>query len=54
VASVQASVAELGYVEGGTFVLKLRYGETRFERLSALARVLVGLKVGVHELGHDR
>src|SRR5712692_10540101 len=38
---------ELGYVEGKTFVLELRYGEARFERLPELARELVGLKVDV-------
>jgi putative ABC transport system substrate-binding protein len=38
---------ELGYVEGKTFVLELRYGEGRFERLPELARELVGLKVDV-------
>ena len=38
---------ELGYVEGKTFVLELRYAEGRFERLPELARELVGLKVDV-------
>ena len=38
---------ELGYVEGKTFVLEVRYGETRGERLPELARELVGLKVDV-------
>ena len=38
---------ELGYVEGKTFVLELRYGEARFERFRELARELVGLKVDV-------
>ena len=38
---------ELGYVEGKTFVLELRYGEARAERISELARELVGLKVDV-------
>ncbi len=38
---------ELGYVEGKTFVLELRYGEARVERLPELARELVGLKVDV-------
>ena len=38
---------ELGYVEGKTFVLEVRYGETRAERLPELARELVGLKVDV-------
>ncbi|HEY2917677.1 MAG TPA: ABC transporter substrate binding protein [Candidatus Binatia bacterium] len=38
---------ELGYVEGKTCVLEVRYGEARFERLPELARELVGLKVDV-------
>ena len=38
---------ELGYVEGKTLVLELRYGEARSERLPELARELVGLKVDV-------
>ena len=38
---------ELGYVEGKTFVLELRHGEGRAERLPELARELVGLKMDV-------
>src|SRR5712692_5115581 len=38
---------ELGYVDGKNFVLELRYGEGRAERISELARELVGLKVDV-------
>ena len=38
---------ELGYVDGKTFVLELRYGESRPERLAELARELVGLKMDV-------
>jgi putative ABC transport system substrate-binding protein len=38
---------ELGHVEGKTFVLELRYGEARAERLPDLARELVSLKVKV-------
>ena len=38
---------ELGYVEGKTFVLELRYGEARPERLPDLARELVSLKPDV-------
>jgi len=41
------ALRELGYVEGTTFVLEVRYGEGRAERLSALAQELVGLKVSV-------
>jgi putative ABC transport system substrate-binding protein len=44
---------ELGYVEGKTFVLELRYGEARLERLPELARELVGLKVDVIVTGTD-
>ena len=38
---------ELGYVEGKTCVLEVRYGEAKAERLPELARELVGLKVDV-------
>jgi putative ABC transport system substrate-binding protein len=38
---------ELGHVEEKTFVLELRYGEARAERLSDIARELVSLKVDV-------
>jgi putative ABC transport system substrate-binding protein len=38
---------ELGYVDGKNFVLELRYGEGRTERLPEIARELVGLKVDV-------
>jgi len=38
---------ELGYVEGKTFVLEIRYGEGRAERFPELARELVGLKLDV-------
>ena len=41
------ALRELGHVEGKTFVVEIRYGEGRFERLPTLARELVGLKVGV-------
>jgi putative tryptophan/tyrosine transport system substrate-binding protein len=44
---------ELGYVEGKTLVLEVRYGEARIERLPALARELVGLKVDVIVAGTD-
>jgi len=44
---------ELGYVEGKTFVLEVRYGEAKFERLPELARELVGLKVDVIVAGTD-
>jgi len=38
---------DLGYVEGTTFVLELRYAEGNSEKLPELARELVGLKPGV-------
>jgi len=38
---------ELGYVEGKTLVLEVRYGEARAERIAELPRELVGLKVDV-------
>ncbi len=44
---------ELGYVEGKTFVLEVRYAEARAERLPELARELVGLKVDVIVVGTD-
>jgi putative tryptophan/tyrosine transport system substrate-binding protein len=47
VEAFRQGLRELGYVEGKTFVLELRYGEARTERLPELARELVGLKVDV-------
>ena len=44
---------ELGYVEGKTFLLEIRYGEGRAERLPELARELVGLKLDVIVTGTD-
>jgi putative ABC transport system substrate-binding protein len=44
---------ELGYTEGKTFVLEVRYSEGRVERLPELARELVGLKVDVIVTGND-
>jgi len=38
---------ELGYVEGKNILLEVRYGEARAERISEMARELVGLKVDV-------
>jgi ABC-type uncharacterized transport system substrate-binding protein len=40
-------LGELGHVEGKTFVLELRYGEARADRISEIARELVSLKVDV-------
>ena len=42
-----------GYVEGKSFVLELRYGESRAERIAELARELVTLKVDVIVTGTD-
>ena len=44
---------ELGYIEGKTFVLEVRYGEARTERISDLARELVGLKMDMIVTGTD-
>ena len=45
--ALRQGARELGYVEGKTFVLEVRYGEARSERLPELARELVGLKMDV-------
>ena len=47
VEAFRQGLRELGYVEGKTFVLELRYGEAKAERLPGIARELVGLKVDV-------
>jgi len=47
VQSFKQGLRGLGYVEGKTFVLEVRYGEGKAERLPQLARELVGLKVDV-------
>jgi putative ABC transport system substrate-binding protein len=47
VEAFRQGLRELGYVEGKTFVLELRYGEARADRLPEIARELVGLKVDV-------
>jgi putative ABC transport system substrate-binding protein len=41
------ALRELGYVEGKTFALEVRYGEGKLERLTELARELVRLKMDV-------
>ena len=53
VEAFRQALRELGYVEGKTVVLEVRYGETRPERLPELARELVGLKVDVIVGGAD-
>jgi putative tryptophan/tyrosine transport system substrate-binding protein len=47
VEAFRQGLRELGYVEGKTVVLEIRYGEARTERLPELARELVSLKVDV-------
>jgi putative tryptophan/tyrosine transport system substrate-binding protein len=47
VEAFKQGMRELGYIEGKTFVLELRYGDEKFERLPDLARELVGLKPDV-------
>src|SRR5262249_61854782 len=47
VEAFRQGLRELGYVEGKTFVLELRYGDGKGERLPELARELVSLKVDV-------
>jgi putative ABC transport system substrate-binding protein len=53
VEAFRQGLRELGYVEGKTFVLELRFGEARAERISDFARELVGLKVDVIVTGTD-
>jgi putative ABC transport system substrate-binding protein len=38
---------ELGYIEGKSYTLELRYGEAKTERFPEIARELVGLKMDV-------
>ncbi|HMK21748.1 MAG TPA: ABC transporter substrate-binding protein [Terriglobales bacterium] len=47
VEAFRQGLRNLGHVEGKTFVLEVRYGEGKSERLPDLARELVGLKVDV-------
>jgi putative tryptophan/tyrosine transport system substrate-binding protein len=53
VEALRQGLRDLGYVEGKTFVLELRYGEARAERFPELARELVGLKVDVIVVATD-
>src|SRR5262245_37898532 len=46
-AAFRQGLRELGYVEGQTIVLEVRWAEGRFERLPELVAELVGLKVDV-------
>ena len=47
VEAFRQGLRELGHVEGKTFVLEVRYGEGKSERLPELARELVRLKADV-------
>ena len=47
VENFRQGLRDLGHVEGKTFVLEVRYGEGKAERLPELARELVGLKPDV-------
>jgi putative ABC transport system substrate-binding protein len=47
VEAFRQGMREFGHVEGKNFRLELRYGEARAERISELARELVGFKVDV-------
>src|SRR5215472_493465 len=47
VEAFRQGMRELGYLEGKTFVLELRYGEARAERIAEFAREMVGRKVDV-------
>ena len=53
VEAFKQGLRELGYVEGKTYVLELRYAEGKSERLPELARELVGRKVDVIVSGND-
>jgi putative ABC transport system substrate-binding protein len=47
VEAFKQGLRDLGWVEGKSFVLEVRYGEGKVERLSQLARELVALKMDV-------
>ena len=53
VEAFRQGLRELGHVEGTTFVLEVRYGEAKPERLPELARELVGLKPDVIVVSTD-
>ena len=53
VEAFRQALRELGYVEGKTFALELRYGEDKLERLPELVRELVRLKVDVIVANND-
>lgn len=45
--ALRQGLNELGYVEGETIVIEVRYGERKFDRIPALAAELVRLNVDV-------
>ena len=47
VEALRQGLRDIGHIAGKTFVLEVRYGEGKSERLPELARELVGLKVDV-------
>src|SRR5499427_6727306 len=47
VEALRQGLSDLGYVEGKNLAIEFRWVEVRFERLSAFAAELVGLKVDV-------
>jgi len=53
VEAFRQALRELGYVEGKTLVLAVRYGQARSERLPELAQELLGLKVDVIVTAND-
>jgi len=54
VEAFRQELRELDYVEGNTFVLQIRYGEAKAERLRALARDLAALKMDVIVVAQDQ
>src|SRR5262249_3326894 len=53
VEAFKQGLRELGYIEGKTYVLEVRYSEGRSERLPELARELVGRRLDVIVGGND-
>jgi putative ABC transport system substrate-binding protein len=53
VEAFRQGLRELGYVEGASVALEVRYGEAKSERLPELARELRGLKVDVIVTAND-
>jgi len=54
VEAFRQELRELGYVDGKTFVLQIRYGEAKAERLRELARDLAALKMDVIVVAQDQ